>query len=610
MYAKGLAFFILWSIGGSWALFPFVLLATRRVVRQPSIRSGALLTTVLSLLVVAGHPETVLQAIFAGSLYGAFELLRHRRDVVRVLVTTVVAGVLAAALCAIYILPIFEAAPQTVEHAFRTGTWATWSHGVPPRQTGARLLTDLFPFLHGARWQVSGVEYLPLDSAAAGSLLLALALYALLRVRSAETWFFSALALFGILARAAWTPVMDALSLIPMLDVTLNERFSFVAALALVLLAALGLEHALAHADLRALSVTMAAALVALAVGAAAIRNAKLIADVLPEWGVYALFAELACLAAATVIVMARPPLRVVVPLLVVLLTQRYLEDGDVYPTLPARAAYPPIPIFEAIRRDQGAFRIVSQHHGLVPGTSALYELEDVRGYEALTFARYFETYRLWCLHQPVWFNRVYDLRRPFLNFLNVRYAVISDRREPPPGWRVVAHQPGALLLENANVIERAFIPHVVRIGVPAGEALNEMADETNFRERAWIEAPVPPTTWVNEGGTLHLTRRDADFKIATDLRAAGWIVVSQPAWKGWRVYVDDRRVEWFIANEAFIGIYVPGGRHNVRLVYLPQGFVLGRWISLITLIALAIWGVLRRRVVSRQRSVSSDRGT
>ena len=31
-----------------------------------------------------------------------------------------------------------------------------------------------------------------------------------------------------------------------------------------------------------------------------------------------------------------------------------------------------------------------------------------------------------------------------------------------------------------------------------------------------------------------------------------GWIVVSEPAWKGWRAYIDGRRVEIQIANLAF----------------------------------------------------------
>src|SRR5437764_3119933 len=83
MYAKALAFFLLWAIGGSWALFPLVLLGTRRCVRAPSVRSAALLCVALVLLVLAGHPESVLHIVFVGGIYGLVELARTRRNVDR-----------------------------------------------------------------------------------------------------------------------------------------------------------------------------------------------------------------------------------------------------------------------------------------------------------------------------------------------------------------------------------------------------------------------------------------------------------------------------------------------------------------------------------------------
>src|SRR2546421_3518900 len=44
MYAMPIAFFVLWAVGGAWALLPFVLLGTRRCVRVPGLRSAATLT--------------------------------------------------------------------------------------------------------------------------------------------------------------------------------------------------------------------------------------------------------------------------------------------------------------------------------------------------------------------------------------------------------------------------------------------------------------------------------------------------------------------------------------------------------------------------------------
>ena len=70
-----------------------------------------------------------------------------------------------------------------------------------------------------------------------------------------------------------------------------------------------------------------------------------------------------------------------------------------------------------------------------------------------------------------------------------------------------------------------------------------------------------------------------------------GWVVVSEPAWKGWRAYIDGRRVQMQTANLAFLAIFVPDGVHNVRVVYLPQSFVIGRAISAVTLLALIAFG-------------------
>src|SRR6185436_974772 len=249
----------------------------------------------------------------------------------------------------------------------------------------------------------------------------------------------------------------DAVQKLPMFDITLNERFAWAGAFAFVILAALALEWAVERRD-RAFGFTMAGVLFAYVIGEALLRRAHIVSPNILDWGRYAYFGEIGCLAVAALIAVLRTPPRVLVPLLVgVLLWQHVAEEGDIYPTLPASAAYPPIPMFAAMKKVKEPFRIVAHAHGFIPGTSALYELEDVRGYEALTFARYIETYRLWCVAQSVWFNRI-DAFKPFLSFLNVRFAIAGDA-PVPNGWHLVGKQRGTQLFENDHVIERAFLP-------------------------------------------------------------------------------------------------------------------------------------------------------
>ncbi|MEA2237275.1 MAG: hypothetical protein QOC81_1999 [Thermoanaerobaculia bacterium] len=643
MYAGPMAFFVLWSLGSSWALFPLVLFAARRVVHAPGVRSAAVLATVLTLLLLAGHPETAFHIVFCGSLYACIEMLAMRRNIVRPIAGALAAGVIALLLCAIYLLPMFEAAPQTMEHQFRTGGYLEIPRGVAAGESGARILTDFFPHLHGRYWNWKNPHWVPLETSAAGSIILALALYAIARVRRREVAFFAALAVFGILARAAWSPLATLLQKLPLFDITLNERFSFAAALSLVVLAAIGLEHALRAQD-RALFYALAVTTVLVTGGAFAIDHFNVMAHSLPEWGVYTLFGELACVGVAAIVVLlvagprglevstsrglalgdaagnpateqlddratAQPRDRataIATILFLLIAAQRWLAGHDIYPTLPAYAAYPPIPILRSLPRGGEPFRIVGRANAFVPGTSALYELEDVRGYEALTFSRYVATYDAWCTHQPVWFNRVDDLTKPFLSMLNVRYAIAKDSLPPPDGWRRVAVQRGAELLENTHVFPRAFVPNRVVFGASFDGTLDAMKAAADFRERAWIEAPLPAQERSNEGGTVASVRRDdADLIVDAVTPAGGWVVITEPAWDGWRVYIDDRRVRHFYANAAFIGVFVPPGGHTIRLTYMPDSFVHGRAISFSTLGLLFIGGIaarLRRRRIPLPR--------
>jgi len=598
MYAGGMAFFVLWSLGASWTFLPLLLFATRRCVYEPGVRAATILMIVLTLLLLAGHPETAFHIVFCGALYGLVELVAIRRNVGRVLGAAAAAGVIALMLSAIYLMPMFEAAPQTMEQQFRMGGYRDVPRGVALSESGARILTDFFPHLHHRWWMRKVPHWVPLETSAAGSIIVALAIYALIKVRRRETAFFGGLALFGILCGADWSPLAALLQKLPLFDIALNERFTFAAAFSLVILACLGLEHALATRD-KSLGYALAGATFLFAAGAFTIDRLHVMEDKLPEWGVYTLFGELACLgiAAIVVLVLKNRGNAIAITILILITAQRWLAGYDIYPTLPAFAAYPPVPILRSLPRETGVpFRIVGRAHALVPGTSALYELEDVRGYEAMTFSRYVATYEAWCTHQPVWFNRVDDLTKPFLSMINVRYAIASDNVPPPDGWRRVAVQRGAELLENTRVFPRAFMPSRVVFGTPFDGIIKAMTAATDFHERAWIEAPLTAGEIANDGGTVAAVTRDgADLIVDTATAAGAWVVITEPAWDGWRVYIDDRRVEHFNANAAFIGVYVPSGGHRIRLTFLPTRFVQGRAISLSTLALILAGGIAAR---------------
>src|SRR5207245_890474 len=62
--------------------------------------------------------------------------------------------------------------------------------------------------------------------------------------------------------------------------------------------------------------------------------------------------------------------------------------------------------------------RFVAAGDGFRPNASALYGIEDARGYESLVLDRFADTFPLWSTPRAASFNSVDDLSRPFLGFL------------------------------------------------------------------------------------------------------------------------------------------------------------------------------------------------
>jgi hypothetical protein len=283
------------------------------------------------------------------------------------------------------------------------------------------------------------------------------------------------------------------------------------------------------------------------------------------------------------------------IAIIALVLVERTNEDGGFYPALSKDAFYPRVPLIAAIPRDA---RMTGVGTALIPNNAALYELEDARGYNAMTYRRLYETYPLWSTYQRAWFNRVDDLSRPFLSFLNVRYALANENVNVPRHWSHKAIDRNTHLLENTSVLPRAFVPPRVRY--VRENPVEEMKGVTDFANVAWIEtAAIDPQEVLNGPGAVTIERVGLEYHLIATMQRAGWIVISETHWPGWRAYIDGRRVRAHFANHAFVGVHVPEGRHRVRLVYLPESFTRGRAISLATLLLLLILGMGRRRIAS-----------
>ena len=620
-----LAFFVGWPLGRVWTYLPLVLLGVRLVVRreEPAAEGSeprspflgpVVLTTGLVLTIFAGHPESILHIVFVGVIYGLYEIASLARHVPRpparaILIPirhATLCGLIALGLTAISLLPFFSVAPHTMEYQTRHEQYATAPFDIPPHVVLERVKTSLFPFAGGrpeGGGRAHGWDASPMR---VGSVILALALTALVLARRRQgTWFF--FGLFVVMANAGLNafPVGDLLHALPLFDIAINERLGFAAVFALCVLAAFALD---AWPDQRRRAFAAAGIVLALgillAAGASLLRDPEILAGTDPAVIATGTLSEILPLAVLAALFALRVRPRYALPaVLALLLVQRVVADGGMYPSLPEKAFYPRVPIIRHMQNDSSTpFRVVGLYYALIPDTAALYGLEDARGYEAMTFQRLYETYPLWSRPQPVSFNVVEDKERSFLSFLNVKYAIGSLDAQPSETWKLVLEDRQSRLFENTRVVPRAFLPRHIRYEPNDQATLRGMALTSDFSDTAWITVPhYRPHEITNGPGTLAVRRNGLAYEIDAQLDAPSWVVLSDTKWPGWRAYVDGRRVETHYANHAFIGIFVPTkGKHHLRVVFQPEAFTRGRNITFATLVALIAFGLWRLRLLAR----------
>jgi hypothetical protein len=212
-----------------------------------------------------------------------------------------------------------------------------------------------------------------------------------------------------------------------------------------------------------------------------------------------------------------------------------------------------------------------------------------------MTLARFHDMYLAWSVKQPVWSNRVDSLASPILSLMNVRFALAPPHTPLPDGWRQRASFPGYTIAENTRTLSRAFVPQRVHTGVSADESLRAVAGAKNFADEAWLEYGARDTI-ANGPGIVRVERDGTGLRLHASMEGGGWVVASEPAWRGWRAVEGRRELHVRHADQSFIAFYLPQGEHDVTLVYRPRSFVIGSWISAATLAALAAALFARKR--------------
>ena len=116
-------------------------------------------------------------------------------------------------------------------------------------------------------------------------------------------------------------------------------------------------------------------------------------------------------------------------------------------------------------------------------------------------------------------------------------------------------------------------------------------------REMVYIEEPPTPLPLPLQKGDRVSTARiisytEDEIEIEATLSRPGVLVTSEVYYPGWRAEVDGVPANILRANKVFRAVALDAGAHTVRFQFRPNSFLIGRWISLVSVGLLLAYAV------------------
>jgi hypothetical protein len=197
---------------------------------------------------------------------------------------------------------------------------------------------------------------------------------------------------------------------------------------------------------------------------------------------------------------------------------------------------------------------------------------------------------------------------------VRLRALTIVDERTgafmqiPLDGWRLLLSS-DIKLYENLDVLPRAFLVsnvHTVSTDQEGTEAALNLMREPAFdpAQSAVITADesieFASDSDVMTGSATIINANDTSLQIAVDAAQAGFLVITDAWYPGWKAEINNQPTELYRADVMFRAVAVPAGQSTVKLTYVPE------WLNWILPVGLIAWSasvlwVLSQWVMSRR---------
>jgi len=614
-----------------WAMLPWALLATRRVCSRGSGGAAALLGTAIGLAWLGGQPESAFFVLAPTVAFGAFELIaerargpsgpssaestqgnRWKTTLVRRTALLTCGLALGIGVGTIVTAPLVELLGQSGKVV----------RGLPP-----------FPFSDGRSFFFPELSGMPNNgtstagpgnfnrAAYVGALPLLLAMGSLGRRRPREQWFFVAIAAM-LLATIFDTPLAHGIRKLPYGNVPALDRLLIVLSLTGAILGAYGLDRWIGgtrqeRRHMRWIMI-MTASLPVLVwlvkhhgalshLGSAIVQlpAARSVETSSPSGALGSVW-RWVLLCAIGLALLSLVPRRSVVITLIIVLTAADLIilDRGYHGSITAAEANPRVPgTIRYLQTHQGDSRALPSDIALPADLPERYDLRDARMGVIVP-----DTLR----HRLLWtalggtdgdqefFNASSRTGQRLADLFATRYVLLPSGMRPPSWLHVVFTSSGGSVALNTTALPRAWVAYDWRRARSRSDALaaTVASSTATLLKRPVIEASSPPQSMSAQPPSVARVMIDRAENVTVKATAprAGYLVLEDSAYPGWRASVDGRAAVWHPANENFRAVPIPAGTHVVNFNYQPKSVLTGALASAVCALILAVFALIGLR--------------
>jgi hypothetical protein len=279
------------------------------------------------------------------------------------------------------------------------------------------------------------------------------------------------------------------------------------------------------------------------------------------------------------------------------------------------------------VGRPAGDGRVLDRGRGDVfvladgAGLARVWGLEALRGYNPLDYRRFKEYLRFaggssaplrpqdGALTFPV-LGHFGVAHKSLLDLLNVRYLLQPADDDRPRGWGEpvavfppeagvfnflaggVPDLPAYALYENPTALPRAFVVFRAAPLPSSDDEVLERLRQTDFRREVLLEGDLsqPSATEPVTARTASVSHYGPNnVEVLVGDGPAGWLVLADPWYPGWRCSIDGRAAALVRADFLFRAVAVPEGAHVVTFAFEPSSYFVGRRVSLAAVAAVTL---------------------